>query len=233
MKHIVYFVFLILMLFQSCTPKEQIKGKTWEGRLYRQSDNKELSEVKLKMSNDSLYLFSNAVFGADNDTLVLAQANEQDSVYTYRSIKGDEYTIVLRYSVNNSVENLYITDIERDFYLVLGISPVDIWTSGSLDFYKNRKTPRETYKYLDGVYEGEFESDDFFESLALLESGGMTLKLVFMNDSQLKMCLISVITGFLSGKKEPCDIVNYRIEGDNIIIHKAYGKIMDKGKHIR
>jgi hypothetical protein len=235
MKRIIYFTFLVLLLFQSCAPKERIKGKTWEGKLYRQSDNRELSEVKLKMSNDSLYLFANAVFGTDNDTLILTQANEQDSIYTYKSTKGDEYTIAINYSANKSAESLYITDIERDFYLVLSVSPVDIWAFGVLDFYKNRKVPRETYKYLDGVYEGEVESNDFFDSLALLESGGLNFKFIFIDDSQLQVCIKNLVISFLSGEKEHCDTENYSIEGDNIVIKglKGSGKILNKGELIR
>ncbi|MDR1340919.1 MAG: hypothetical protein LBK58_12830 [Prevotellaceae bacterium] len=107
MRRIIYFVFLVPILFQSCS-SERIKGKTWEGKLYRQSDNRELSEVKLKISGDSLYLFANAIFGADNDTLVLVKANRQDSICTYRSVNGAEYGISLKYSVSRSVEILYI-----------------------------------------------------------------------------------------------------------------------------
>lgn len=238
MKYLIYLTVSVLIFFQSCSPGERIKGKTWEGKLYRQSDGKELSEAKLKISNDSLYLYANAVFGAGNDTLVLVHANRQDSVYTYRSMTGGEYTVSLSYTVKKtgetSAEYLYVTDVERDFYLILHPALLDIRTAGALDFYNNRTVPRESYKYLDGVYEGEFKTDDFFESLALLESGGMSFKIIFESDSELQLCIKNLITSFLSGKKEPCDRQNYHIEGDNIIINgtEVNGKILDRGERI-
>jgi hypothetical protein len=41
--------------------------------------------------------------------------------------------------------------------------------------------------------------------------------------------------GLLSGKKEPCELKNYHIEGDDIIIHdvKTSGKILNGGNNIR
>jgi hypothetical protein len=41
--------------------------------------------------------------------------------------------------------------------------------------------------------------------------------------------------GLLSGKKEPCELKNYHIEGDDIVIHdaKARGKILNNGNNIR
>jgi hypothetical protein len=93
MKHLIYFALLILTVFQSCSPQERIKGKTWEGRLYRQYDDKELSEVKLKMSNDSLYLFANAI---NNKTDGNHYNNRKMAVLFETENKDGNYIVHLR-----------------------------------------------------------------------------------------------------------------------------------------
>jgi hypothetical protein len=233
MKYLVYFSILLSLVFQSCS-EEHVKGKTWEGKLYRQSDEKELTDVKLKISNDSLYLFANAIFGAGNDTLILTEANEKDSIYSYRSIKGNVYTIVLKYVVTNAIETLYVTDVENDYFMILNLCPVDIRTVGALDFYKNRIVPRDSYLYLDGVYEGKLVWDNaFMGGLLSLYAGDIILRLTFLDDFKVKTCSKNALAS-LFGQALPCETVSYRIEGNKIFLidnkkKKDINSINDEG----
>lgn len=67
--HLIPCMLAAILLLGCSPPEEKIKGRTWEGEVYRNEDDKELSKVKLKMSHDTLFIFANAIFGASNDPL--------------------------------------------------------------------------------------------------------------------------------------------------------------------
>lgn len=129
-----------------------IKNKTWEGQIYRADDNKKLFDDRLKFSNDSLYIFANAIFGADNDTLILPK-NEGKlniNIYRYEILK-----FLYQYKIEDKIENFYLTG--NYYYIVLEQSKLELSNPTSLNFYQNISAPRRAIMYLDDAYEGEIE----------------------------------------------------------------------------
>ena len=103
MKHRVAVLIAFPLVFSFCTkPYEKIEHTTWEGQIHRMDDDKVLSDVRLKLSDDTLYLFSNAIFGADNDTLLLQNFTKTDSVFTYKSINGRTFNFKYRRELRKS-----------------------------------------------------------------------------------------------------------------------------------
>jgi hypothetical protein len=181
-------IMLLVILLASCKPEEKIKGRTWEGKLYRRDDDQELSEVKLKMSNDSLFVFANAIFGSGRDTLVLSHTLAKDSGFSYRYGIGMDETIdfILDYKVNDNREGLFIYN--QDFYMVLEVAQVDIFQPNQLDYYWNKPVPFISYMYLEGTYQGTVEWEtqlfDMFSDSAI---GPIKIKIVFLEGFQLKV----------------------------------------------
>lgn len=220
---------LCATLFQSCEPEEKIKGRIWEGLLYRNDDNKELSEVKLKLSHDTLYVFANAIFGAERDTLVLFHSIPKDSSFSYRYGTGKDETIefLLEYRVKEKEEHLLLYNPE--FNMVLRPYEFDVWQPKQLDFYLNKPVPLMAYLYLDGTYEGKVEWEnqllDLFSDASM---GPMKFKYTFMNDFRVRV--FSSAMGFNDSK-----VYTYTISGDKIYCRgfpDAGLQVVDRGQRL-
>lgn len=226
-KHVTlisFVIILIIIFISSCSnPYDIIKNRTWEGQIYRTDDDKLLSDVRLKMSNDTLFLFSNAIFGSENDTLILQKFDEKDSTFTYKSLIGNTFSFSFEYNQTEKSENLYF--IGNDYYLVLGISSLDLKDLRALDFYKNMNVPRDSYMYLDGAYEGEIEMENQFSNMFLAEIGGISIKMVFMDDFKVKIYTKSLFVDMFSGSSQPSyETVNYKVVGNKLILNKNNSK---------
>jgi hypothetical protein len=199
---------------------DKIKNRTWEGQIYRTKDNKKLSDVKLKIAKDTMYIFSNAIFGSGNDTLTLVSDNEKDSTFIYKNIEGNQITLNYKYKQTDKAEILYL--IGNDFYIVLGISSIDISAPKALDFYMNINVPRDAEMYLDGAYEGtvEFENQllNVFSQYSELE---LKIKLVFLDNFKVKV-YGSILWG------NTAEIQSYKEKGDKIYIGNS-GKLYEEG----
>lgn len=216
---------LFAFLFMSCSkPEEKIKSRTWEGLLYRNEDDKELSEVKLKMSNDTLFVFANAIFGSERDTLFLFHKIEKDSSYSYRYGEMETIEFVLTYTDKEKQESLILYN--PDFYMVLAVGQFDLFQPGQLDYYWNKPVPLTAYMYLDGAYEGQIEWEnqlmDLFSDSAI---GPMKFKIVFLDDFKLRF--YSSAMWFNESKIYP-----YTIKGD-MIYFKLYPEGLSVVEHGR
>ena len=226
-KHVTLIPFVIIFIIvfiSSCSkPYDIIKNRTWEGQIYRLDDDKLLSDVRLKMSNDTLYLFSNAIFGSENDTLVLQKFEEKDSTFTYKSVNGNTFSFSFEYNQTEKSENLYF--IGNDYYLVLGASSLDLRDLGALDFYINITVPRDSYMYLDGAYEGEIEMENQFSNMFLAEIGGISIKMVFMDDFKVKIYMKSLFVDMFSGSSQPSfETVDYKVVDNKLFLNKNNSK---------
>lgn len=215
---------LTMLLFSCSQPYDKIKNKCWEGEIYRSSDDKRLSYLKLEMRNDTLFLFSNAIFGSDNDTLILQQVEEKDSIFTYKSLEGNIFKFKLAYERNDNLESLYL--FGNDYYIALGTSSLGLWEDGSLDFYECLPVPRESYMYLDGAYEGELEMENQLSNLYLTGIGGISVKLVFIDNFKVKIYFKSLFLDLFSDPGKPTyDVVNYRIIGNKLYLENNKSKV--------
>jgi len=233
------FIFLVVFLITSCsTPFDDFKDKTWEGNIIRMDDDKVLSPIKLKFYNDNLFIFSNAIYGADNDTLVFSDFNEKDSIFTYKNSSGDQFRFRYKYIKKDIEEKLYL--IGEDYYISLKISASDLFSTNALDFYYNKSVPRNPYLYLDGAYEGEMEMENSFLDLAFsYYMGGLTVKFVFLDNFKVRIYMKNIVAEIFSdSKKSNSEIANYTYDGDKLLIYdkdiKKHETIMikDNGKKL-
>ena len=208
----------LIALFSFCSkPYDKIKNKTWEGEILRRGDYKKLSEVILKMSNDSLFLYSNAIFGSENDTLKLVKYDEKDSILTFNSLKGNLFKVKFEHLQTDTTENLFL--VGNDYAIVLAKSYSEINDDRVSDFYWNINVPRDAYMYLDGTYKGELEMENSFSDLLLGSMGGASVKMVFLEGFQVKIFFRSLFTDmFASSSKPKFEIVDYRIDGNKLIL---------------
>jgi len=224
MKNIFILLIALTMLY-SCSekPSEKIKNRTWEGQVYRHDDDKQLSDVRLKFSNDSLYIFANAIFGADNDTLTLVKHEEKDTTYVFKNPEGQTFKFIYQYKKDEQSENLYL--FGNDYYVVLGLSALDISEPTALDFYDNISVPRNSYMYLEGAYEGviEFENQ-MLDLFSMFSMGPIKVKFVFLDGFRVK----TFGSSFWGSGSE---IQQYTVSGDRIFIKSnSKGKKGDGGK---
>ncbi len=217
-------VILIVILASCSKPYDKIKNKTWSGQIYRLSDEKELSDVRLKMSKDTLYLFSNAIFGARNDTLIFENYERKDSILTYNSLNGNRFSYKFRHLESGDSENLFL--VGNDYFLYLIPSGFDIKDKDVLNFYRNINVPREAYMYLDGTYKGELEMENQFSDLLLSSIGGASVKMVFLEGFQVKIFFRSLFTDMFASSSTPSyEIVDYQIDGNKLILDGNKSKV--------
>lgn len=209
---------ILIVLFSSCLkPYDEIKNKTWEGEILRRSDYKKLSEVILKVSNDSLFLYSNAIFGSENDTLKLARYDQKDSILIFNSLTGNSFKVKFEHLQTDTTENLIL--IGDDYAIVLAKSYFEINNDRVSDFYWNMNVPRDAFMYLEGTYKGEIEMENQFSDLLLGSMGGASVKMVFLDGFQVKIFFRSLFTDmFASSSKPSYEIVDYRVEGNKLIL---------------
>lgn len=209
---------ILMVLFSSCSrPLGKIRNKTWEGNILRRGDYKKLSEVFLKMSNDTLFVFSNAIFGSENDTLKLVKYDERDSTLTFNSHTGNSFKVKFEHLQTDTTENLFL--IGDDYAIVLAKSYSKINDDRVSDFYWNVNVPRDAYMYLDGTYKGELEMENSFSNLLLGSMGGASVKMVFLEGFQVKIFFQSLFTDmYSSSSHQPYELVNYTIEDNRLIL---------------
>jgi len=208
---------LASIFLSSCSqPFSDVKNKTWEGQIYRLSDNKQLTDTRLKFSNDTLFVYANAIFGAANDTLIQSFVNIEDSTFVYKSINGTAYQFKLTHTSVKNIENLYLSG--DDYYITLGISQANIEDVPALDFYKNYDVPRNSLMYLDGTYKGELEMDNQVMELFMADMGGITFQFDFLDDFKVKMKVKSLAMDMFGGGAPKPEIHSYKVNGKKLII---------------
>ena len=220
-------LFMALGCFYSCSffkATEKIKNRTWEGQIYRMDDEKRLSEVRLKFSSDTLFVFANAIFGADNDTLFLIKHEEKDSIYVFGSPSGEifEFTYIYQKEKEKQREILYL--LGDDYFVVLFSSELDISEPAALDFYKNKIVPRRAFLYLDGaVYKGTIDVTDPLMKLYSYAYGmAQEIELTFLDGFRVKVTRrmktggMSIMTSLLGGNTTSSEIMDYTLVGNEI-----------------
>jgi hypothetical protein len=206
---------LISVALSSCTGLvDQFKNKTWEGQLVRYDDLKVLSAVRLKFTDDTLYIFSNAIFGAGNDTLIIQSVNKKDSSMVLKNHIGGIITINFDYRDDNNKERLMING--QDYFIHLIKSKVDISQPGALDFYKDYSVPIEAYMYLNGAYEGGMQMESQMQNIVLAQIGGIGMKLVFMDNFKVKAFSKSFFLEMFGGGGQKPEISTYHIKGNKL-----------------
>lgn len=212
--------FSITFGFLSCSkPSDEIKNSNWTGEIFRKEDDKKLSEIVVKFTNDKLYIYSNAIFGADNDTLDIINFNDIDS--TFKVSFSGKNQLLMRFYPKKTETISKLALFGDDFYIVLVKKDYDVHSKFPYAFYKNIKVPRESYMYFDGTYEGDLEMESSAMNLAMgsMFGGNIHLKYVFLEDFKVKQFVKNVMLEVFGGAQKPT-IESYVIEGNRMFIGK-------------
>lgn len=142
---------LLTALLTGCGPRPY-ENRIWEGSLYRTADNEKLSDVSLALSSDTLRVYSNAIFGAGNETLVRQQG--RNGAYTFANSRGEEFTMKFEYTKSGSDREtlrIYGPDYTIDLLPAAGSD----FTDEMLAFYRKREVPADAALYFSGPWTGE------------------------------------------------------------------------------
>jgi len=180
-------VFILTLFVTSCSnrkPLTELQNKSWDGDIFREGDNQKLSAIKIKFSGDTAFVFSNAIFGAANDTLTIQNFNTKDSVLTLTSAASD-MTWRLKYAFHDGKREGIALE-GTGFYAYLLLNNADVFSDGELSFYRDIDVPQDPDLYLFGAYEGEVEFENPMINLFTMGYGGTKIKLVFSEGFKVK-----------------------------------------------
>lgn len=142
-------VILVLCMSQCTTPYSFLEGKVWDGKIFRTADDELLSKVVMRMNDDTMFVYANAIFGASNDTLLLKEFRIEDSLFLLSGEQGDEFYLSFRKQKEGKEGGIRLQG--DDFYLELTQNPAYI--ADEL-FYQNQSVPRDADIYPSGMYQG-------------------------------------------------------------------------------
>ncbi len=222
---------MAIFLFTCKSPLEELESKTYVALMSRTSDDQELSKLFWKFKSDTLFIFSNAIFGADNDTLLLTDFDKKDSLLTLQNLKETPKEWKLKLEVLKEENMVYL--VGKNFYIGGIPSDLDIFSpQRNLSFYRNKVVSDNPDHYLFGAYEGEVEFESaLVDMYSMGYFGGVGLKLVFQDDGQtVKRFMKTALTFTQSG----VETFPYKVVGNKLIIGdgKAPGdnfKIVNNG----
>lgn len=151
-----------LSLLTGCvqTPKAAYLDRIWCGIIYRSSDSARLSPVCLRLSNDTLNIYSNALFGRSLETMSCRRTS--DSTYVaFLPNAGVEFPMEFRYTAPDSLTRETLCIDGTDYWMELWPTTDSVFTAERLSFYRGREVPRDPALYVDGIWQGTlFRSRD-------------------------------------------------------------------------
>lgn len=221
---------IFIMLYSCSKPIDSIKDKGWKGNIIKIDDQRKLSPIALLINNGKAFIYSNAIFGSENDTLNFSQS-DNDSTVVFGLADGSSMNIIIRYKKIGENESLLM--IGEDFYAELKPTGNNSLNKDDFGFYKNIKVPKEAQFYLDGTYEGDIEMQSQLTSMMM---GGIHLTYIFMDNFKVKQIVKNVMLDVFGGNKGPT-IESYSVEDGRIFIGKrepnAKGfELKDNGKRL-
>lgn len=177
---------------------DPVSDRIWCGDLYRMADGKHLSEVCMKSSGDTLRIYANAIFGADNEQLLCRERQKFD--YLFVNATGDEFPMKFTYSADQeAVETLFVEG--TDYRMVLHAASDETFTPELQAFYKHRSVPSQAALYFSGRWTGDIIRlrDGQQLSAVCAEYCSDTLKIyanaIFGRENEVLLC-----TGFHDGE---------------------------------
>ena len=162
-------------------PDNYLKGASYEGVLYRKSDNLKLSQIVLMENNDTIKIYSNALFGVNNISFTETGIMHNLNCFKYSS---NEIEDILIYTDGNKLK------IDgSDFYAIL--NPAG---NLNLSFFNDRivSTNPSHYPKPGSVYTGNLTSTkkDMAEAMTMYV---FNLTISIVNENSIKSTLKSGI----------------------------------------
>lgn len=176
---------------------DPVADRIWCGDLYRMEDGERLSEVCMKLSGDTLRIYSNAIFGVDNECL-FRQMN-QKSDYLFVDATGDEFPMKFTYAADQETAETLLVE-GPDYRMVLHPASDETFAPELLAFYKHRPVPSQAALYFSGRWTGDIirSRDGQRLSAVCVEYRADTLK-VYANAIFGKQNEVLLCTGFHDG----------------------------------
>ncbi len=229
--HFIFILLLVCIYINACNshkPLDELRIKDWNGDILRKGDNQELSQAKMKLSNDTMFLFSNAIFGSENDTLILTDFTSQDSTITLKSINSDGQSWKLKYEFTKVESKDFVALHGDGYYIYLIETSNDVTSPEELSFYLNRQVPDNPDYYLFGAYEGDMEFENPLLNLFSTGYGGIHIKFIFTENFKVKIYGRALL---FSGNDEE---QTYSVRNDELYIGSSNQglKIIDHGNKL-
>lgn len=146
-------IVLAIVLIVTNRRADPIENRIWVGKLYRTSDNNKLSDVCLKITNDSLLIYSNAIFGSDNELLVYQSKKKNN--YVFKSEAGRQFNMTFSYSQDNETKEEILSIIGPDYNIYLTPISDDNFSQEILNFYLPVPAPPTAELCFSGRWSGE------------------------------------------------------------------------------
>lgn len=197
MRRLFTIVFVSVVLLTSCM-ENRISDRIWSGLLMRTEDDKVLSEVCMRKLGDTLQIYSNAIFGAENEILVCTRHARHN--YTFESVDGTVFYMNFAWSKDSDLGLELLTIEGPDYYMKLTSSSDYGFSSEMLDFYRKRSVPVNAAYYFSGRWYGHIVRlrDEELMSPVCIEFAEDTMR-VFANAIFGKRNEVLVNEGFRNG----------------------------------
>lgn len=181
MKRSLLFVFLLCMV--GCAP-DHISERKWFGSLYQLSDDgqepsfsdeNKLSDVYFRLEGKTLTIFSNAIFGSENDTLQLKRHRGEN--YLFKSSTDREFDMRISHMFDESTNTEHLTIMGADYVIKLFPVSDSEWSDDMLAFYIPVPAPPVAEYCFNGCWKGEITrlKDDRILSPVVLNYNGEVL----------------------------------------------------------
>lgn len=220
---IIIALFTILSVITSCTkPLSDMEGKVWAGNIYRMADEKELAIAKAYCKGDTLFIYANAIFGSERDTLILSEYRAKDSTYIFTTQTNQQFRLQMYCVEHNGKERFAI--IGDDFFIAMGVYP-EINTADVSVSYLNIPVSPLAMMYLDGAYEGQLEYENTAADIMFQGMGGVGFKLVFEENFKLRWYDKSIFIDLFGPSNAPkYATYQYHTDGEMLVVENYNGK---------
>lgn len=198
---------------------------TWEGDLFRVSDNKKLSRIVLESFLDSVKVYSNAIYGRNNVLSYLVKYDEIAEAFSYNSsqfnwlLSEKEGKIFIQgkgyYALLNSVDN-----INKDFYRNKEVSQdPNLYLAGNI--YRGELSPKGKYALYSTMVKSLFQ-------IEILDDERLRCS-AWTKISNSQMGLFALFGGVKDGERIIDEIHTYSIENGFLRFGKEKWQIKENG----
>lgn len=203
--------FILISNFSCKKPtfRDSLNDIVWKGYIHQKDEENPriLSEIIFRVSSDTAYIYSNAIFGADNDTLKISEFTDKDSIMT---LESDNVKWKLKaYLVKEKPNDIVV--VGDDFYLYL--KKTNVLQKPDLSFYLNKTVSPYAFMYLEGTYEGEIEMENQMQNLLMSQISpmGIKMKVKFLDEANVKIYTSALLGNDVKTRK-------YYIKNESIFI---------------
>lgn len=194
----------------------------WYGKIIRTSDNQSLSNICMEFIGDTLYVYSNAIFGRSNEELY--NIDFENGTFVYANASGEKFQLIPQYNGTD------ISLTGDDFRIE--VEPLEGKWDEAMAFYLKQEVARNADGYLFGTYVGKinilFPMADMLGILSGVGTGVYdmegTMTLEFLEGNRCRVSMKAALTdprmkllAVLSGGNAlniPPKVSPYKVEGN-------------------